>query len=643
MGNHGSQLRRAVRQCDRLRIEYLVRKDRSCLEARDKHGRTPLLAAIDFGYYELVTFLIHLEADISAVDKECNGVLLWSTYMAHDGISLMLIDVGAPIDQHNLSGRTPLMWACAKGSFDVVWKLIESGANIHRQDKNMFQPLHYAALNGHREVLWALITKGADINSVNKFGHSPLMMAVAESRIAVAKLLLESGANVYLRDHKNLFAFDFVKLDEMGRLLAEFNISIQPRSATDATPLPPTSVQRSQTAPVSSNGYNPTFTPQAPPRSSVSSVYQHAQAVQNPAQLNGISQNSNSVLTSSSQNASTSNSSPAAVPNNGLTTVSADRPPKISTASYNSIHRMQLCSWDELIHITDHFSSKRKIGEGGFGDVYIAKWRGITVAIKRLNLKNSLQGEREFLQEVSVLRALRHPNIVRLLGCVVYMQERCMLFEYKDGGTLEKRLTVADGAPLPWSARFMIALEIARGLAFLHEEIRPPVLHRDLKSANIFLDHNGTACIGDFGLSSHVESMQSADVYGTHGYIDPGFLKTGIYSSASDVYSFGVILMELFTGQPSISATRSPRDLASWFNKELASDSTSSRLMDVRAGAIDVAVSSRWVELIQSCVRDEPTRRPSMLEVVSLIQFLQKLSFDVDKARLVESKFIFSP
>lgn len=206
--------------------------------------------------------------------------------------------------------------------------------------------------------------------------------------------------------------------------------------------------------------------------------------------------------------------------------------------------------------VTDNFHSGKIIGKGAFGAVYKARLGFIDVAIKRLEIDNNTQGESEFLQEIALLGALRHENIVPLIGASIERIERCLIYPLMQGGSLDDRLHKR-GQSIGWDKRLKIATQIAEAMAFLHqaeEGERLAIHHRDIRSSNVLLDEADNARLSDVGLAKYesVGKTTKKEVVYTHGYADPEYLSTNKYQSGSDVYSFGVVLFELLTGLPAV-------------------------------------------------------------------------------------------
>ncbi|KAH8511905.1 hypothetical protein H0E87_009182 [Populus deltoides] len=213
-------------------------------------------------------------------------------------------------------------------------------------------------------------------------------------------------------------------------------------------------------------------------------------------------------------------------------------------------------SYNELRSATDNFHSSNKIGRGGFGDVYKGTLRsGIQVAVKTLSAQ-SKQGAREFLNEIKTISNVRHPNLVELIGCCVQGANRILVYEYLENNSLDRALlgSRSTNIRLDWGRRSAICLGIARGLAFLHEELVPHIVHRDIKASNILLDKDLNPKIGDFGLAklfpdniTHI----STRIAGTTGYLAPEYALGGQLTMKADVYSFGVLILEIISGRNS--------------------------------------------------------------------------------------------
>ncbi|KAM1050793.1 hypothetical protein ACFX2I_032370 [Malus domestica] len=217
---------------------------------------------------------------------------------------------------------------------------------------------------------------------------------------------------------------------------------------------------------------------------------------------------------------------------------------------------LRIFSCKELKSATNGFHSSNKLGEGGFGSVYKGQLRdGNLVAVKVLSVElESMRGEREFITELAALSVIRHENLVRLQGCCVDGAARYLVYDYMKNNSLTHTLLGGEQNRMrfSWEARRGISIGVARGLAYLHEEVDPHILHRDIKSSNILLDEKLTPKVGDFGLSKLLRDNHthiSTRVAGTIGYLAPEYAISGRLTRKSDTYSFGVLLLEIVSGR----------------------------------------------------------------------------------------------
>ncbi|KAL7116903.1 hypothetical protein ACP275_03G035500 [Erythranthe tilingii] len=203
---------------------------------------------------------------------------------------------------------------------------------------------------------------------------------------------------------------------------------------------------------------------------------------------------------------------------------------------------------------TNNFSDDNKLGQGGFGAVYMGKLvHGKEIAVKRLS-KDSGQGDLEFKNEVLLLAKLQHRNLVRLLGFSIEGIERLLVYEFVRNGSLDQILfDRTKSSKLDWNSRYRIIVGIAKGVLYLHEDSRLMIIHRDLKASNVLLDENMNPKIADFGMARLVvpdATIESTNlIVGTYGYMAPEYARYGHFSVKSDVFSFGVIVLEIITGR----------------------------------------------------------------------------------------------
>ncbi|KAG7984849.1 hypothetical protein I3843_04G180900 [Carya illinoinensis] len=284
----------------------------------------------------------------------------------------------------------------------------------------------------------------------------------------------------------------------------------------------------------------------------------------------------------------------------------------------------------ELEKATDKFSSKRVLGEGGFGRVYLGIMEDrVEVAVKMLTRDNQ-NGDREFIAEVEMLSRLHHRNLVKLIGICIEGPMRCLVYELVRNGSVESHLHGVDKekGPLDWDARLKIALGAARGLAYLHEDSNPRVIHRDFKASNVLLEDDFTPKVSDFGLAREATEGShhiSTRVMGTFGYVAPEYAMTGHLLVKSDVYSYGVVLLELLTGRKPVDMSQPPgqENLVTWARPLLTTREGLEQLVDPSlAGSYDFDDMAKVAAIASMCVHPEVTNRPFMGEVVQALKLI---------------------
>ncbi|EOY30455.1 Serine/threonine-protein kinase PBS1 isoform 8 [Theobroma cacao] len=301
-------------------------------------------------------------------------------------------------------------------------------------------------------------------------------------------------------------------------------------------------------------------------------------------------------------------------------------------------------STSDIEKATNNFDASRILGEGGFGRVYSGVLEdGTKVAVKVLK-RDDQQGGREFLAEVEMLSRLHHRNLVKLIGICTEERNRCLVYELIPNGSVESHLhgVDKDSAPLDWDARIKIALGAARGLAYLHEDSSPRVIHRDFKSSNILLEHDFTPKVSDFGLARTAMDEEgrhiSTRVMGTFGYVAPEYAMTGHLLVKSDVYSYGVVLLELLTGRKPVDMTQPPgqENLVAWARPLLTTKEGLETIIDPSLSS-DVPFDSvaKVAAIASMCVQPEVSHRPFMGEVV---QALKLVCNECDEAKEVGSR-----
>ncbi|XP_058115170.1 calcium/calmodulin-regulated receptor-like kinase 2 [Magnolia sinica] len=283
---------------------------------------------------------------------------------------------------------------------------------------------------------------------------------------------------------------------------------------------------------------------------------------------------------------------------------------------FSSVSGIPRYSYKDIQKATQNFTTI--LGQGSFGPVYKAMMpTGEVVAVKVL-ASNSRQGEREFQTEVLLLARLHHRNLVNLVGYCVDKSQHMLIYEFMSNGSLASLLYSEGPRVLTWEERLQIALDVSHGIEYLHEGAVPPVIHRDLKSANILLDRFMRAKVADFGLSKE-ESYdgRNSGLKGTYGYIDPEYMSTNKFTKKSDIYSFGIILFELIT------AINPQQGLLDYVNLAAMDGDSKGGWDEILDKQLVGNCDPKEVRLLAStaykCVHKTPRKRPSILDISQAI------------------------
>ncbi|KAL6627564.1 hypothetical protein ACP70R_031290 [Stipagrostis hirtigluma subsp. patula] len=328
--------------------------------------------------------------------------------------------------------------------------------------------------------------------------------------------------------------------------------------------------------------------------------------------------------------------SPASSPTQVLgysakTNYSAASPESKESMPEFSMGNCRFFTYDELHKITNGFSGQNLLGEGGFGSVYKGCLAdGREVAVKKLK-DGGGQGEREFHAEVEIISRVHHRHLVSLVGYCISEDQRLLVYDFVPNNTLHYHLHGRGVPVLEWQARVKIAAGSARGIAYLHEDCHPRIIHRDIKSSNILLDNNFEAQVADFGLArlamdacTHVTTR----VMGTFGYLAPEYASSGKLTERSDVFSFGVVLLELITGRKPVDASKPLGDesLVEWARPLLAQALETGNVVELVDHRLDKNYNEvelfRMIEAAAACIRHSASRRPRMSQVVRALDSL---------------------
>ncbi|XP_031265632.1 LOW QUALITY PROTEIN: serine/threonine-protein kinase PCRK2-like [Pistacia vera] len=312
---------------------------------------------------------------------------------------------------------------------------------------------------------------------------------------------------------------------------------------------------------------------------------------------------------------------------------------------------LQVFTLAELKSATKNFSPSDLVGEGGFGYVFKGSIKNsedpsqrVKVAVKQLGIRR-MQGHKEWVTEVNFLGVVEHPNLVKLVGYCAEDNERgtqrLLVYEFMPNGSLDQYLSRRSRTVLPWTLRLKIALDAARGLKYLHEEMDFQIIVRDFKSSNILLDENWNAKLSDFGLArlgppegfTHV----STTVVGTVGYAAPEYVQSGHVSAKSDVWSYGVFLFELITGRRSMDrhGPKGQQGLSEWVTPYLYGNF--GRMLDPGLnlhGKCTLESVQKLARIATLCLVDNPRCRPKMSEVFEMVTKIVEESTETGSPQL---------
>ncbi|XP_008809404.1 cold-responsive protein kinase 1-like isoform X2 [Phoenix dactylifera] len=270
----------------------------------------------------------------------------------------------------------------------------------------------------------------------------------------------------------------------------------------------------------------------------------------------------------------------------------------------SSSENITVFSYGELRAATNNFHPCNKLGQGGFGTVYKGTLKnGAPVATKVLSAE-SKQGVHEFLTEIKILTNVKHPNLVELIGCCIQGSTRILVYEYLENNSLDRALRGSDGeiGKLNWSMRSSICMGTARGLAFLHEELEPQIVHRDIKASNILLDRNFTPKIGDFGLARLFPD-------------DTTHISTCVAGT-----TFGMLALEIVSGRSISKANWSEQEkfLLEWA-WQLYEEGNLIELVDPNLKEYLEEEVLRYIKVALFCTQAATKQRPTMPQVVEML------------------------
>ncbi|XP_048423180.1 probable LRR receptor-like serine/threonine-protein kinase At4g29180 isoform X2 [Pyrus x bretschneideri] len=279
---------------------------------------------------------------------------------------------------------------------------------------------------------------------------------------------------------------------------------------------------------------------------------------------------------------------------------------------------------EEVLDITKNLQTS--IGKGGFGTVYHGCMKDGTQVVVKMLSASSTQGPREFQTEAELLMRIHHRNLASFIGYCDDANNLALIYEYMANGNLKNSLSDAErSSQMTWEMRLHIAIDAAQGLEYLHHGCKPPIVHRDVKTANILLSENLEAKIADFGLSkvfaSDIETQVVSTVMGTAGYLDPEYHNCQRLNEKSDVYSFGVVLLELITGQPAVIKSDEVIHIATWVSSELEKGELKCIVDQRMQGEFDEHSVWKALEIAMACTTSTSQHRVAMDVVLSELKY----------------------
>ncbi|XP_074110033.1 serine/threonine-protein kinase pelle [Cotesia typhae] len=277
--------------------------------------------------------------------------------------------------------------------------------------------------------------------------------------------------------------------------------------------------------------------------------------------------------------------------------------------------------YEELIRATDNWNQHKILGKGGFGTVYRGTWKNTDVAVKKIERRGPESDDsyiiqlQQSLREIAILNSRPHDNILPIYAFSIGGQAPCLVYQFMKNGSLEDWISLRRRSPpLTWLQRHEIIKGIARGLQYLHTIGERPLIHGDIKSANILLDNSFEPRIGDFGLAREgpiKDFMKVSKVHGTKPYLPEEFLRGKILSTKVDTYSYGIVCFELATGLPAYDDARIKHKflkdfIDSWSDKDIFF------LKDKKAGNESEKVFGNLILLGKWCSNRLAKDRPEM-------------------------------
>ena len=605
-------------------VRELLQCDRVDPNQQRKGGYTPLFRVCEKGHLDALRIMLqNTRVDVNLGSNKGTTPLYIAcernqTDVMRELLQLPNLDVNRPHDQN----FTPFFVACRFGHTDIVQMLmVDSRTDVNKSQHQGATPFYIACHFGRVNTVRALLkSEDVDVKYPMRNGGTPFWTAASNNQEAVVKWMLVSGRDVGIgfrwsgnnktasqqARHKGhikiaslIEEFEACAEQVIGELEMELGIWDKFKSKRE--------VELLQTQ-----------------------LNKERDLIDRLMRENKMLRKENERLRWTSK---------GSVPSIEYEREVTEEEPEVSVT-------VTMFSQEELAKMTLNFAETQKIASGGQAVIFKGLLNRTEVAVKRFTA-SSPQGPHAILAELDVMKKYQHQHIMPLVGhSDLHSEHPCLVYPLMTQGNLRDRLDhlqdpkVEGEAPevklLSWDRRLKIALQAAKGLAFLHnptEDANPSseaLLHLDVKSTNILLDENFDARLADFGLSRPMladDASKTRAAFGTIGYLCPDFIASGIMSTKTDVFAFGVVLAELLTGKPAVfnQANGKPMNLSrlvlTWLPQ--TSSLLPFTLVEPELRKSMTQASSRvFAQLVRSCLDPEPETRPEMAEVVQRLEDL---------------------
>lgn len=450
------------------------------------------------------------------------------------------------------SKEEELVNAALFGNLELIAQLLASGASPNVPGASGYTPLFWSVLNHNGPVADRLLKAGADPNARDSLGWTPLCHAVSLSDEPLIQILLDAGADVLVRLPGNQ---DIVKLAKSKRI---YRLLCDTRKAQK---------QRHKLLSTSSMQILPSLSFEGVPEDV---VLRHQGLTQSKEDLRRLEDEiavAEAKRTAEEKELATKRARILRLQNDlkmrqkaiqvreeAIRSPNLPADPQVpvragAVGAGAALEEIALSSAVEKIALAD-VTLGNQLGSGGFATVYRAFWHGDAVAVKLMKAQSAdYAAVEEFKKEALFLTKMRHPNVVLIIGVCIEPPQLAIVTEILGRGDLFGHIHAPPERRLNWRLKTQIAFDIARGMNYLHT-MRPPLVHRDLKSSNILIDERWRAKVSDFGTSRFREetAIQTIHALGTPGWMAPECLRGEQFDEKSDVYSYGVVLWELLEG-----------------------------------------------------------------------------------------------